>query len=77
LEADDPPVADGQERGPGLIDFQLVGPADDVQDDRGPLPWLISIASVSSPGGLDFCGGELRATTNTFAPPTGSAPVTR
>jgi hypothetical protein len=34
LDADDPPIADGQERGSGLIDFELVGPADDVHDDR-------------------------------------------
>jgi hypothetical protein len=34
LDADDPPVADVQERGSGLIDFELVRPADDVHDDR-------------------------------------------
>ena len=34
LDADDPPIADGQERGSGLIDFELVRPADDVHDDR-------------------------------------------
>lgn len=34
LDADDPPIADGQERGSGLIDFELVRPADDVYDDR-------------------------------------------
>ena len=34
MDADDPPIADGQERGSGLIDFELVRPADDVHDDR-------------------------------------------
>ncbi len=34
MDADDPPIADGQERGSGLIDFELVRPADDVYDDR-------------------------------------------
>src|SRR5436189_5729474 len=34
LHADDPPIADGQERGSGLIDFEFVRPADDVHDDR-------------------------------------------
>ena len=34
FDADDPPVADGQERGSGLIYFELVRPADDVYDDR-------------------------------------------
>ena len=34
LDADDPPIVDGQERGSGLIDFELVRPADDVHDDR-------------------------------------------
>jgi hypothetical protein len=33
LDADDPPITDGQERGSGLIDFELVRPADDVYDD--------------------------------------------
>jgi hypothetical protein len=34
LDVDDPPIADGQERGSGLIDFEPVRPADDVYDDR-------------------------------------------
>src|SRR5918998_6680431 len=34
LDANDPPIADGQERGSGLIDVELVRPADDVYDDR-------------------------------------------
>ena len=34
MDADDPPIADGQERGSGLIDFEVVRPADDVYDDR-------------------------------------------
>jgi hypothetical protein len=34
LDADDPPIADGQERRSSLIDFELVRPADDVYDDR-------------------------------------------
>ena len=34
MDADDPPIADGQERRSSLIDFELVRPADDVYDDR-------------------------------------------
>ena len=34
MDADDPPIADGQERRSGLIDFEPVRPADNVYDDR-------------------------------------------
>jgi hypothetical protein len=41
LDADDSPIADGQERGSGLIDFELVRPADDVHDDRYLITGLV------------------------------------
>jgi hypothetical protein len=39
--------------------------------------WFINIASVASPNSQDFYDAELPLTKGTFAPPTGSAAVTR
>jgi hypothetical protein len=41
FDADHPPITDGQERGSGLIDFELVRPADDVHDDRNLITGVV------------------------------------